>query len=290
MRIRLAPLVACLLIWALAEPALAEEDHACTVTETNETPNGRATYEKVCWLIGSDGTYTVTVTEPPVLYPQIGSNPDGSECWYWTTAVTQWVIIARDGSSATIGEDVGVGIVLDTTVGACAGIPGEDLRSVAWDYLKTWLLAEPSVELNPAAVGFTGLETYVWAPLPDRIDATLTSPAGTALQARAWIDQVVVDWGDTTSSPLVLNESQLGRFSPYPDGSAYHVYETKTCNEEGQSRCFADVDGYPLTVSFRWQAAYRVGTNPWIDIGPVVPSATLAYPVDEIVARIETTG
>ena len=268
----------------------AEEQMGCITQRTEDAYNGEVTYEKVCWLIGSDGTYTVTVTEPPVLYPQIGSNPDGSECWYWTTAVTQWVIIARDGSSATIGEDVGVGIVLDTTVGACTGIPGEDLRSVAWDYLKTWLLAEPSVELNPAAVGFTGLETYVWAPLPDRIDATLTSPAGTALQARAWIDQVVVDWGDTNSSPLVLNESQLGRFSSYPDGSAYHVYETKTCNEEGQSRCFADVDGYPLTVSFRWQAAYRVGTNPWIDIGPVVPTATLAYPVDEIVARIETTG
>ena len=59
---------------------------------------------------------------------------------------------------------------------------------------------------------------------------------------------------------------------------------------EGQSRCFAEVDGYPLTVSFRWQAAYRVGANQWIDIGPVVPFATLAYPVDEIVARIETTG
>ncbi|MGZ8786149.1 MAG: hypothetical protein ACXW1Y_11385, partial [Acidimicrobiia bacterium] len=170
------------------------------------------------------------------------------------------------------------------------GIPGEDLRSVAWDYLKQWLLAEPEIELSPASVGFTGLETYVWADLPDQVDGTLTSPLGTTLQARAWIDQVVVDWGDTRSAPLVLNESQLGGFSPYPDGSAYHVYETKTCNHESQTGCFADVEGYPLTVSFRWQAAYRVGTNPWINIGPVNPSATLAYPVDEIVARIETTG
>jgi hypothetical protein len=252
--------------------------------------DGEATYEKVCWLIGNHGTFAVSATQPPVLYPQIGTNADGSECWYWTSTVTQWVIISREGSTATIGEDVDVGIVLDTTVGACVGIPGEDLRSVAWDYLKRWLLAEPEIELNPASLGFTGLETYVWAPLPDRIDATLTSPLGTVLQARAWIDQVVVDWGDTTSSPLVLKESQLGRFAAYPDGSVYHVYETKTCNEEGQRRCFAEVDGYPLTVSFRWQAAYRVGTNQWIDIGPVAPLATLAYPVDEIVARIETTG
>ncbi len=78
----------------------------------------------------------------------------------------------------------------------------------------------------------------MWAPIPDRIDATLTSPVGTVLQARAWIDQVVVDWGDTTSSPLVLNESQLGRFWPYPDGSAFHVYETKTCNDAGPEPVF----------------------------------------------------
>ena len=108
------------------------------------------------------------------------------------------------------------GLSLDTTVGACVGIPGEDLRSVAWDYLKQWLLAEPEIELSPASAGFTGLETYVWAPIPDRIDATLTSPVGTVLQARAWIDQVVVDWGDATSSPLVLNESQLGRLLGVP--------------------------------------------------------------------------
>ena len=66
--------------------------------------------------------------------------------------------------------------------------------------------------------------------------------------------------------------------------------ETKTCNEEGQTGCFADVDGYPLTVSFRWQATYRVGTNPWNDLGPVTPFATVAYPVDEIISRIDSTG
>ena len=253
---------------------------SAVIAEERNPRTGKTTYEEVCWLLGSDGTYTLTVTEPPVLYPQLGSNADGSECWYWTTTVTQWVILARDGSTATIGEDIGVGIVLDTTVGACVGIPGEDLRSVAWDYLERWLLAEPQIQLSPKSSGVTGLETYVWAPIPDRIDATLTSPLGTALQARAWVDQVVVDWGDVTTSPLVLNESQLGRFSAYPDGSAYHVYETKTCNHEGQTGCFADVNGYPLTVTFRWQAAYRVGANPWVDIGPVTPSATLAYPVE----------
>jgi hypothetical protein len=274
----------------LARPAGADEAVGCRVIEVTEGYFNEVTYEKVCWLVGSDGTLTVTVTEPPVLYPQLGSNVDGTECWYWTTTVTQWVILSRDGMVATIGEDVGAGTVLDTTVGACQGIPGEDLRLVAWDFLKQWLLAEPQIELNPRSGGVTGLETYVWADLPDQVDGTLTSPLGTTLQARAWIDQVVVDWGDTRSAPLVLDQSQLGRFAAYPDGSVYHVYETKTCNHERQTGCFADVDGYPLTVSFRWQAAYRVGTNPWIDIGPVIPSAALAYPVDEIITRIETTG
>lgn len=280
-----------LLLVILPTPASAAEEYIeCITRSTEDLYNGEVTETLECWLLGSDGTYALTETEPPVLYPQFGSNADGSECWYWTTTVTQWVILARDGSTATIGEDIGVGIVLDTTVGACVGIPGEDLRSVAWDYLKQWLLAEPQIELSPKSSGVTGLETYVWAPIPDRIDATLTSPLGTALQARAWVDQVVVDWGDVTTSPLVLNQSQLSRFSAYPDGSAYHVYETKTCNHEGQTGCFADVNGYPLTVTFRWQAAYRVGVNPWVDIGPVTPSATLAYPVDEIITRIETTG
>ena len=265
-------------------------DEACTIVETEDPRNGNITYEKVCWLIGSDGSYTVIDTEPPVLYPQLGSNVDGSECWYWTTTATQWVIISRNGSVATIGQDLGVGVVLDTTVDACQGIPGEDLRSVAWDYLRAWLLAEPVIETSPLNSGVTGLETYVWASIPDRIDGTLTSPAGTTLQARAWIDQVVVDWGDVSASPFVLDEDQLDRFAAYPDGSAYHVYETKTCNEDGQTGCYPDVEGYPVTVSFRWQAAYRVGTNPWIDIGPVGPTATLFYPVDEIITRIDTTG
>ena len=132
----------------------------CTVVKTNETPNGKATYEEICWLVGSDGTFTASITEPPVLYPQLGSNIDGTECWYWTSAVTQLVILSRDGSLALIGEDLGPGVALDTTVGACVGIPGEDLRSVAWDYLKQWLLAEPEIELSPQSGGITGFETY----------------------------------------------------------------------------------------------------------------------------------
>jgi hypothetical protein len=277
-------------VLGLATPAGADEAVGCRIVEVDHGAYGEATYEKECWLVGVDGTYTVTETEPPVLYPQLGSNLDGSECWSWTTTVTQWVIISRDGSLATIGRDVGVGIVLDATMDACEGIPGDDLRTVAWDFLERWLLAEPEIELSPLSSGVTGLETYVWAPIPDQIDGTLTSPAGTTLQARAWVDQVVVDWGDVTTSPLVLDELQLGRFAAYPDGSAYHVYGTKTCNEEGQTGCYPEVDGYPLTVSFRWQAAYRVGANPWIDIGPVTPLATVDYPVDEIITRIETTG
>src|SRR3990170_4572504 len=205
-------LVLCLLMVGLAAPAGADEEIGCSIVEA---------------------------TEPPVLYPQLGSNVDGSECWYWTTTVTQWVIISRDGTIVTIGQDVGVGIVLDTTVDACEGIPGEDLRLLAWDYLERWLLAEPRIEVG------------------------------------AWVDEVVVDWGDATTSPLVLRESELGRFVGYPDGAAYHLYETKTCDEQGWTGCYPEVGGYPVTVSFRWQAAYRVGVNAWIDIGPVTPSATL---------------
>jgi hypothetical protein len=200
------------------------------------------------------------------------------------------VILERDGSVVTIGKHVTGGTVLDAVVGACEGIPGEDLRTIAWDFMERWLLAEPEVELSPVSSGVTGLETYVWAPIPDRIDGLLTSPLGTTLETRAWVDRVVVDWGDGTSVPLVLDEGQLERFVAYPDGSAFHVYETKTCDEVGQVGCFPVVAGYPVTVSFRWQAAYRVGANPWIDIGPVSPSTSFAYPVDEIVTRIETTG
>ena len=270
-------------------PAHAEEA-VCVIVGDRDPRTGEPTYEEVCWLVGADGTYTVIDTEPPVLYPQLGSNVDGTECWYWTTTVTQWVIISRAGTLATIGQDVGVAVVLETTVDVCEGIPGEDLRGEAWNYLKSWLLAEPQVEMSPQASGVTGLETFVWAPIPDRIQGTLTSPAGTVLEARAWVDRVIVDWGDVSTSDLILDEDQLGRFAPYPDGSAFHVYETKTCNEEGQRGCHPEVTGYQITVSFRWQAAYRVVGNPWIDIGPVSPSATIAYPVDEIISRITTTG
>ncbi len=273
-----------------AVPAAAAEEAGCRIIEVDDGYDEEATYEKVCWLVGSDGTHTLIEGEPPILYPQLGTNEEGSECWYWSTTATQLVIILRDGSVATIGQDVGVGIIQDTTVGACEGIPGEDLRTVAWDYLERWLLAEPEIELSPVSRGVTGFETYVWAPIPDRIDATLTSPIGTVLRVGAWVDRVVIDWGDPDASPLVLTESVLGRFTAYPDGSTFHVYDTKSCNEHGQTGCYPEVEGYPVTVSFRWQAAYRVGSNAWIDIGPVLPSTTVAYPVDEIITRIETTG
>ena len=290
--IRQATFVLILFLWMVGfrASAGAEEVVGCRIVEVSHGAYNEATYTKVCWLIGSDGVHVLIETEPPVLYPQLGNNADGSECWYWTSTVTPWVIISREGSVARIGQDIGVAILLGASIDACVGIPGEDLRLVAWDYLEQWLLVEPQVEFSPASRGVTGLETYGWAPIPDRIDATLISPLGTTLEVRAWIDQVAVDWGDATAAPLVLNESQLGRFAAYPEGSAFHVYETKTCKREGQTGCYAEVDGYSVTVTFRWQAAYRVGANPWIDIGPVTPSSTLAYPVDEIVSRIETTG
>jgi hypothetical protein len=282
----------CLLINAVAlgTAEAAEESQVCIVEERIDPFDGEVVEVLKCWLVGADGSYTEIDTEPPALYPQLGSNPDGTECWYWTTAMTQWVILSRNGSLATIGQDVGVGVVLETTVDSCRGVPGEDLRLEAWNYLKSWLLAEPEIELSPQARGITGLETYVWASIPDRVEGTLTSPAGTVLEARAWIDQVIVDWGDVSTSNLILDETRLDRFTPYPDGSAFHIYETKTCNEEGRTGCFPEVDGYPITVAFRWQAAYRVVGSSWIDIGPVYPSATIDYPVDEIVSRITTNG
>ncbi len=98
---------------------------------------GEVTYEKVCWLIGSDGTFTVIRHRTPgSVSPDRHRMPTGRSAG---TGPRRHPVghHPRDGSSATIGEDVGVGIVLDTTVGACVGIPGEDLRSVAWDYLET---------------------------------------------------------------------------------------------------------------------------------------------------------
>ena len=79
---------------ALAVSVQAEEA-VCIIAEERNPRTGKTTYEEVCWLIGSDGTYTVTATQPPVLYPQLGSNADGTECWYWTTTVTRWVILVE---------------------------------------------------------------------------------------------------------------------------------------------------------------------------------------------------
>ena len=110
MTIRLAfSLTSLLLLVCIAAPAVdaAGERYACIIEEEVDPYTDDINYETVCWLVGVDGTYRVTETEPPVLYPQLGSNVDGLECWYWTTTVTQWVIISRDGSMATIGSDVG---------------------------------------------------------------------------------------------------------------------------------------------------------------------------------------
>ena len=55
---------------------------------------------------------------------------------------------------------------------------------MAWDYLEAMAAGRTEIQLSPQSSGVTGLETYVWAPIPDPIDGTLTSPFGTSLQAQ----------------------------------------------------------------------------------------------------------
>jgi hypothetical protein len=153
----------------------------------------------------------------------------------------------------------------------------------AWEVFRSFPLAAPSPRLQPPDHGITGLPSYLSASLPARLSYRETLPDGRVLQVRARVTATVVDWGDGTPA-LGYDPAAL---LPYPAGGARHTYVLKTCPPDYRAghpsggNCHPTLAAYPVAVTFRWTARYRLGGS-WIDLGDLDRSATVAYDVDEL--------
>lgn len=160
----------------------------------------------------------------------------------------------------------------------------EWIVSRAWEVFRSFPLVPPQPSLQPPEHGITGLASYLAAPLPSRLSHRETLPDGRRLAVRAQVTAALVDWGD--GSPVL--SYRPGALRPYPLGIARHTYRLKTCppdyrvSHPSGGNCHPALEAYPVVVTFRWSARYRLGGS-WIDLGSLDRSTTVLYDVDEVV-------
>jgi hypothetical protein len=258
--------------------ASAEEFAACWVSTVFDPVFGDNTQVTRCRITGGDVVdYASDDTVPSVLYPSAGVDVTG-DCWYLTSAVTNWVFLDRFGNGdAILGLDPdpsvpgGIAVATDR-IPRCTAEPGVtvDPSLEAWRYVTQYVHAPPTPEVSPApGDGVTGLETYVGVGIPPVHETSITSATGLTLDIHIEVSGVAVDWGDQRVDRFPADEEAL---AGYPDGVAVHIYEVK------------DLAGYPLTISYDWVARWRVNGGPWEFLTVPDTSTTLDYPVAEIVS------
>lgn len=276
---KLATAVVVVVILATALPAYGLEFRACWVDDYFDPVRLEHQTVTRCRIVGGDTVdYASDNDVPDVLYPNMGTDVTG-QCWYLTSAVTQYVIITRyaDGS-AEMGYDTDPGnpgsiIAIGPVVPRCTSEPAPEVdpSAQAWDYVLSYIHAPPVPNLSPGpGDGITGMPTFVGLTVPPEHDAALASGSST-LEVEIAVDAVVISWGDGLTDTYPPIEAIL---AGYPQGAASHVYETKT----GQAAS--------LTVEFDWTARWRVDGGSWTALPVPNTSTSIGYPVAEVVSRL----
>ena len=272
---------ALVVIVLLLIPSVAhgEDFQSCWVAEVVD-PFGQSETVTRCRISGGDVVdYSSDSAVPSRLYPNVGSDPTG-ECWYLTSASTNWVYISLFvNGDRVLGWDPDPttpgGIALATNrIPRCSREPNPAVDPVmeVWEYVTTYIHAPPTPDLSPGpGDGVTGLETYIGLPIPGDHQAQLASATGVTLDVAIEVSAVIINWGDGDFDSLPADETA---FAGYPDGAVAHVYETK--NEFG----------YSLTVSYDWTAKWRVVGSPWEFLAVPNTTTTVNYSVAEIVSVI----
>ena len=222
---------------------------------------------------GSIVDYASDSAVPSQLYAQTGTDLTG-QCWYYTSAATQYVILVQYANGdADIGFDAGGGggiVAIGPTLPRCTSEPtaATDPMADVYNYVMQYIHDPPTPQLNPrSGDGVTGLDTYVGVAVPDDHSASLTSGA-TTLDVFIEVSAVIVSWGDGTVDSYPATSTAL---AGYPDGFAAHVYET---SETGLS----------LSVSYDWTASWRIVGGSWEFLAVPDTTTTVGYPVSEIVS------
>jgi len=294
---RLVLLVAALTATTL--PAGATETWVCwSATELDPNYGWTKTVTR-CRIGGSaivDYDQAIGESPPVFLYPNVGADSSGT-CWYWTSQRTNWVLLGYDSSGrAILGYDPdgipGGPIVLQAYEFACTSEPVEVPSPLeeAYEVLSSYEHPPPDPLVNPApGLGVTGMETFIRADPPQPWSDSIVSPiTGLTIDVEAWVEALAIDWGDGTET--VIPAELFPLLTGYPDGIEPHVYEVKTCDPPGGLRCHPSLSSYTLTLSYLWEAQYRVDGGEWTALA-VDPTVTVIdYPVSEIIGVITSTN
>ena len=239
-----------------------------------------------CWYDVDDGRLLCSATgttpgptpdpsreRPPNRYVYASTDETGADCHYWSPVVggiDAW----NPANDPTV-----IWIVTTTPVCPVVADPATDL---AWRIFRSFPLALPEPSLEPPGAGITGLPTFLATPDPADVTHTEVLPDGRAMEVRASVATLSVDWGD----------GNTGRFDPgeasaYPTGSVTHTYTTKTCDpayrreHPSGGNCHPTLEAYPISATFTWAGRYRIG-GAWIDLGTLNRTVNLSYDVDEV--------
>lgn len=265
-------------VWTTST-AVAAEFSSCWVTTEAHPVFGTELQITRCRIAGGTTVDYASDTEvPSVLYPQTGADVTG-QCWYYTSASTQYVILAQYGNGdADIGYDTdpsapGGIVAIGPTLPRCTSepLPASDPFSDAWEYVTQYIHEPPTPELSPGpGDGVAGMDTYIGVTVPDVHTATIASGLS-SLEVYIEVSAVEVDWGDGSTNSYPPTPQFL---SGYPDGLATHVYEAK------------DAEGLPIDVSYDWTARWRLLGGTWEPLPVPNTTTTVDYPVAEIIADL----
>jgi hypothetical protein len=134
------------------------------------------------------------------------------------------------------------------------------------------LVAAPNLEIAPARIGLTGLETYVWVDEPGPVSISAAA-GGTTVDARAFPTQYLWDWGDGDDT---LTYHSGRRWTEHRPGSIEHIYETR--------------GRYDLSVEVVWEAQWRINGGAWQALGFFSLGDSVDYPVRQIQSRLTRTS
>ena len=229
---------------------------------------------------------------PGTVEPAVGTDAVGI-CWFWTSLATEWEILATfsDGS-AVLGLYVNGFLAVDTgQIPRCTSEPiiSDPPPVLAWEAITEYIHDPPEPELNPPiGLGLAGLETHAGVVVPDVWTDTIVVP-GYSIDVEVAVGALALDWGDEVTDTYPPEAYPL--LTGYPDGAARHVYEVKTCSTPGAALdCHPTLDAYPVSVSYVWDARWRVNGSDWITVEVVPSITTVGYPVTEAVSVLTDTG
>lgn len=262
---------------ALAATAGAGVDAGCVITPTGID----------CSAAGSSSTGGTTpggtIPGLPLRYLATTEHPSGSGlCWFWSPYPPGLDAWDPANDQAILWTRWALPECPDPV--APTVTPGTSwVVDRAWEVFRSFPLSAPRPTLQPPRHGITGLASYLSAPRPSPLSHRELLPNGRVLRVRARVTTAVVDWGD--GSPVIGYRPAM--LQPYPGGRARHTYALKTCppayrdSHPSGGNCHPFLEAYPVRVTFRWTASYRLG-GPWIDLGHLERSTVVAYDVDEV--------